>query len=154
MQKIGNILPSIFTDFGIEDAVKLKFLRKRWDTIFTQPVSDNTFPKELKNNTLYVIVNSHAWLNELKLLKDEFAKKLHPYGVLDVEFRFGRVYRNQKKKTEEKAFVLSSEDEKWMKEIVSNIKNEEIKATTESLVKKYLMYISKKQTEESKSDGV
>jgi len=141
MQRVGKILPSLFGNYGIEDAVLLKFLRKSWNDIFTPPVSEHSFPKELKNGTLFVTVNSHLWLTQLKLLKDEFLKQLRSYGVKDIEFRFGRIYRNQKEKIEkENAMSLSSEQQEWLKDIIKNIKDSEIRIITESLIKKYLLF--------------
>lgn len=141
MQKVGKILPSLFNDFGIEDAITLKFLRKNWNDIFTPPVTEYSFPKEFKEGILVVTVNSHLWLTQLKLLKDEFLGKLNLYGVKDVEFRFGRIYRHQKEKTEEKSNIaLSSEQKEWMKDIMKNIKDDEMKIITENLIKKYLLF--------------
>lgn len=143
MQRIGQVLPSLFNNFGIEEAVVLKFLRKKWDDIFGCPVKEHTFPKDLKNGVLYVTVNSHAWLAQLMLLKDEFIKKLHFYGIKEVEFFFGRIYRKQKEKNDEKESTgLSSEQQEWMKDITKNIKDEEIRTTTENLLKKYLLSIN------------
>lgn len=141
MQRVGKILPSLFGNYGIEDAVVLKFLRKSWNDIFAPPVSEHSFPKELKNGILFVTVNSHLWLAQLKLLKDEFLKKLRSYEVKDVKFRFGRIYRNQKEKTEkEYAMSLSSEQEEWLKDIMKNIKDSEMRMITENLIKKYLLF--------------
>lgn len=143
MQRIGQVLPSLFNNFGIEEAVVLKFLRKKWNDIFGCPVKEHTFPKDLKNGLLYVTVNSHAWLAQLMLLKDEFIKKLHVYGIKEVEFCFGRIYRNQKEKREEKEIpALSSQQQEWIKDITKNIRDEEIRTTAESLLKKYLLFIN------------
>lgn len=141
MQRVGKILLSLFNNYGMEDAIKLKFLRKIWNNLFTSPVIEHSFPKELKNDVLFVTVNSHIWLTQLKLLKNEFLKKLYPYGIKDIEFRFGRIYRNQKEKTEKNhTITLSSEQEEWIKDIIKNIKDSEMRTITESLLKKYLLF--------------
>lgn len=142
MMRVGQILPSLFSEFGIEDAVTLKFLRKNWSCLFNPPMTEHTFPKDLKNGILVVTVNSHAWLAHLKMLKDEFLKKLHPYGIKDMEFRFGRIYKKEKLNGEGDTPELTPEQQDWMKDIIKNIKDDEIRATTESLIKKYLLFIN------------
>lgn len=142
MLKIGSILPSLCSDLGIEDAVKLKFLRKKWDSIFTHPLTEHTFPKDLKNKTLIVVVNSHIWLNELNLLKEDFLKKLRPYEIDNVEFRFGRIFRNRPEKEKKYDVKLSKEQEEWMNQTLKKINDEEIKSITESLIKKYFVFIN------------
>lgn len=142
MLKIGNILPYLYSDLGIEDAVKLKFLRKKWNSIFTHPLTEHTFPKDLKNKTLTVTVNSHIWLNELHLLKEDFLKKLHPYGIDNVEFRFGRISRNRPEKEKKHDVSLSKEQEEWMNQTLKKIKDGDMKSITESLMKKYLVFIN------------
>lgn len=122
--------------------MKLKFLRKKWDCIFTHPLTEHTFPKELKNKTLTVTVNSHIWLNELNLLKEDFLKKLHPYGIDNVEFRFGRIFKNRPEKEKKHDVSLSKEQEKWMRETLKKIKDDEMKSIAESLMKKYLVFIN------------
>lgn len=146
MYSIGQILPSLFNDFGIEDAVKLKFLRKKWSEIFTAPLSEHSFPKEIKNSVLYVTVNCHTWLNELKMLKEEFLEKLKPFGITDVEFKFGRIpSRKHASSTKKLCKTLSSEQKDWVNSIVKNVKDEEIKSLAESIITKYLLNINAKQ---------
>ncbi|WP_353683677.1 DUF721 domain-containing protein [Thermodesulfovibrio sp. 3907-1M] len=152
MERIGQVLPTLFNNFGIEEAVSLKFLRKRWNDLFGCPVKDHTFPKDLKNGVLYVVVNSHAWLSQLILLKDEFIKKLHVYGIKDVEFCFGRIYRNQKEKEEEREITgLSAQQREWMEDITKNIRDEEIRTTAEELLKKYLLFINQIKSGQNKN---
>jgi len=152
MQKIGQILPSLISNFGIEEAVTLKFLRKKWNDLFGSPVTEHAFPKELKDGILFVTVNSHVWLTQLKLLKEEFLKKLHTYGIKDVEFRFGRIYRkNEEKRDEKNTANLSPEQQEWMKDIMKNIKDDEIKITAESLIKKYLLFINQVKQGQNKN---
>ncbi|GAB5047339.1 DciA family protein [Thermodesulfovibrio sp. TK110] len=143
MQRIGQVLPALFNNFGIEEAVTLKFLRKKWDNIFGSPVKEHTYPKELRNGVLYVTVNSHVWLAQLLLLKDEFLKKLNAYGIKDVELCFGRIYRKQKEKSNEKNIIsLSLKQQEWIKDITKKIKDEEIRTTVENLLKNYLLFIN------------
>lgn len=139
MQRIGFVLPSLFNNLGIEDAVKLKFLRKKWDEIFSAPLGDYTYPKEIKEDFLYVTVNSHAWLNELKLLKEDFLKRLIPYGIRDVEFKFGRIYNpKQRSETNVKVKNMSDQQEQWINNIVEKVNDEEFRVILKNLLSKHL----------------
>ena len=143
MQKIGYVLPSLFKNFGIEDAFKLKLLRKEWNEIFSSPLREHTYPKDIKEGFLYVTVNSHAWLNELRLLKEEFLKKVIPYGIKDVEFKFGRIYNPKKSnKADVKTTKISKEQEQWINDILEKVNDEEIKEILKNLLRRYFEHIN------------
>lgn len=144
MQKIGFVLPYLFNNLGIEDAVKLKFLREKWEEIFSAPLREHTYPKDIKEGFLYVTVNSHAWLNELKLLKEDFLKKLIPYGIKDVEFRFGKIYNpKQRNETDVEITKISRQQEEWINDIVEKVNDEEIKLILKNLLRKHLENMNK-----------
>lgn len=143
MHKIGQILPSLFNKIGIEEAVKLKFLQKKWMGIFDAPINEHTWPKNLKEGTLYVTVDSHIWLAELKLLKETFLNKVKSYDISDVEFRYGRIYRRNCKNTEHRTtFNISEYQKNWIIELTGKIKDEEIKNLTENVIKKSLIFLN------------
>jgi hypothetical protein len=143
MYKIEQILPSLFSKIGIEEAVKLKFLQKKWMGIFDAPINEHTWPKNLKKGILYVTVDSHIWLAELKLLKENFLNKVKSYGIDDVEFSYGRIYRRNCKNTEHKTtFNISENQKKWIDELTRNIRDEEIKNLTENVIKKSLIFLN------------
>lgn len=144
MIQIGNILTYIFRDLGIEDAVKLKFLRKNWEKIFESPVSNHTFPKDLKEDTLLITVDSNIWLNELILMKTEVLKRLNKFGIKDVEFKFGKIPQKYEKKSKEKNISINSSEQEWIKNIVSNFKDIEVKDSIECALKKSILF-NKKQ---------
>lgn len=144
MYKLGKILPSIFEKLGIDDGVKLRFLRKKWGEIFSAPITEHTYPREIKGEVLYVNVNSHAWLSELRLMKDEFLKKLYPYGISNVEFRFGRIYNQKEKLTDSKSCVsLSNQQSKLIDQILEKIHDEEIKKVLKDAMIKHFYHVNK-----------
>ncbi|GAB6183139.1 DciA family protein [Thermodesulfovibrio hydrogeniphilus] len=143
MEKLSSILSPIFNNIGFEDAVVLKMLRKQWDSIFNAPIAKHTFPKEIKENTLIVIVDSNAWLNELILLKDDFLSKLLKYGIKDVVFKFGRIYKQRKnRKFENKLRELSEEQKCWINDVLKDVREEEIKLMMKNVLTKYLIYVN------------
>jgi|AFSR01.1.fsa_nt_gi predicted nucleic acid-binding Zn ribbon protein len=144
MERIGFLLPSLFNNLGIEDAVVLKLIKNKWFEIFNTPLSEHTYPKELKEGKLLVIVNSHAWLNELKLIKEEFIKRLSQYGIKEVAFKFGKIYKNNRCDEKKQNLQLSQEQKLWISEIVKKIKDDEMKSVMENLIKKYIVYVNEK----------
>lgn len=145
MQSIGNILPSLLNNLAIEEAVKLKFLRKKWREIFSPPLVDHIYPKEIREGLLYVSVNSHTWLNELKLLREDFLKKLIPYGIKDVEFKFGKIRSiEQNYENKNKVKTLSTQQQVWINDVVKEVNDEEMRTIIKNLVTKYLETINGK----------
>lgn len=143
MRHIGVVLPFLFNNLGIEDAVNLKLLRKKWSEIFSSPLRDYTYPKELKGDCLYVVVSSHAWLNELKLFKADFITKLFPYGIKDVEFKFGKIYNSKQKNNRDYENIsISKQQEQWINDIVKKVNDDEMKLVIKSLIRKHLENIN------------
>ncbi|MEJ5227328.1 DUF721 domain-containing protein [Thermodesulfovibrio sp.] len=145
MEKLSCVIPHVIGSLGIENAIKLKFLRKKWHEIFGSPLSERTFPRDLKEGTLSVTVNSNAWLNELEFLKEDFLKSLQPYGIKNVTFKFGKIYnhnRTDKKRRVECSCSISAEQLRWIKETLSRVGDEEIKNTMESLLTKHFKCIN------------
>lgn len=142
MQHIGGVLPFLFNSLGIEDAVNLKLLRKKWSEIFSSPLRDHTYPKEIKGDCLYVVVSSHAWLNELKLFKADFIAKLFPYGIKNVEFKFGKIYNSKQKNRDYENITISKHQEQWINDIVKKVNDDELKLVIKSLIRKYLENIN------------
>ncbi len=145
MYKIGVFLSSFLDELGLAQAVKVQFLRKSWRDIFPAPLCEHTFPREIKEDRLLVIVNSHAWLNELMLLKENFLEKLTPYGIKDVAFKFGRIYKpkisNFKKQKDTK---LSQEQRQWIFNITSKLRDEEMRVLFKNLIEKHFIQMNEK----------
>ncbi len=143
MEKLSSILNPLFNSIGFEDAVILKMLRKQWEGIFNAPIAEHTFPKEIKENVLIVIVDSNAWLNELILLKESFLSKLKNYGIKDVVFKFGRIYKQRKKEQSQHDLQELSEEQKcWINDVLKDVKQEEMKLIIKNVLQKYLIYIN------------
>jgi len=144
MERIGCILPSLVNNLGIEDAVVLKLIKNKWKEIFNAPLSEHTYPKELKEGKLLVIVNSHAWLNELKLMQEEFTKSLSQYGIKEVSFKFGKIYKKDRSGEKIQNMQISHEQKLWISEMAKKIKDEEMKSIMENLITKYFLYVNEK----------
>lgn len=144
MYKLGSILPSIFENLGIDDGVRLRFLRKKWGEIFSSPLTEHTYPRDIKGDLLYVTVNSHAWLSELRLMKDDFVRKLSPFGIRNVEFRFGRIYNLREKMTDSFTGIsLTNQQHKWINQVLEKVNDDEIKTILKDVMIKHFQHLNK-----------
>lgn len=145
MQRVGSLLPSLFNDLGIEDSVKLKYLRKKWSDIFGMPLSEHTFPKDIKEGELLIVVDSHAWLNELRLISDSILEKLKTFGISKVTFKYGKIsnkYNSQKK--EEIHASITEQQSQWISQLIKGINDREIKNLIEGVLKSYFSSINQR----------
>lgn len=145
MERIGSLLPSLFNNLGIEDAVKLKYLRKKWSDIFGMPLSEHTFPREIREGELTVVVDSHAWLNELRLIGDSVVEKLKPFGISRVNFKYGKISKRKEISVkEQQQNSISEQQTQWISEVLKGISDQEIKSSIERVLKSYFVSINQR----------
>ena len=134
MKTVGNLLPSLFKNLGIEDRIKLSDLQSSWNTLFNEPLSQHTHPVDLKDGVLVLNVDSPAWRGELKFFKDKIVENLRSYDIKDIRFKNGRVYKKKNiaadskrnKVLEEKNRPLTESEQAWIDETISNISDLEL----------------------------
>ncbi|MBN2653938.1 MAG: DUF721 domain-containing protein [Nitrospirae bacterium] len=135
MRNVGSLLLGIFKQLGMEDRLKLSGLQDEWNSVFSGPLSNHTWPIEIKNSELLINVDSPAWLGELKYMKNDIEKKLQLYGIKTVRFRHGSVSRQSRsshKKAKQqpenfKKHTLTSDEIKWIDETTSGIADSELR---------------------------
>ncbi|NOY39182.1 MAG: DUF721 domain-containing protein [Nitrospirae bacterium] len=96
MKSITTELSDIIKDLGLYEEFRLEFLRKDFRTLFPPPMGEHLYPSTLKRGQLLIIVDSHVWLNEIRLHKEEMKKRLSGYGVESIRFKLGRVFKKKK----------------------------------------------------------
>ncbi|HEB76096.1 MAG TPA: DUF721 domain-containing protein [Nitrospirae bacterium] len=92
MEPLTGGLSEIIKELGLYEGLKLEFLRRDFSTIFPPPMGEHIHPSSLRRGQLLVVVDSHVWLNELRLHENEMLKRLSGYGVESIRFKLGRVY--------------------------------------------------------------
>ena len=89
---VDALLNSLFRDLGISERIRIETLRRKWCSIFAEPLSSHTAPADLKDGKLVIAVDSPAWLQHLKFLKREISDKLKAHGIKDIKLKLGSVH--------------------------------------------------------------
>jgi hypothetical protein len=85
----------MFRDLGISERIKLDALYRQWCNIFSGPLADHTAPVDLKEGLLVIAVDSPAWLQHLKFLKNEILAKLKSHGIKDIRLKHGNIRQDR-----------------------------------------------------------
>ncbi|NOZ25211.1 MAG: DUF721 domain-containing protein [Nitrospirae bacterium] len=132
MEPLTDGLSEIVRELGLLEGLRLELLRRDFTTVFPPPMGEHIHPSSLKNGRLLIIVDSHVWLNELRLHKDEMLKRLTGYGVEQIRFKLGRVYRKRKRREPVEAAADCSIPEEMVGEVTAKIRDPQLR---ESLLK-------------------
>ncbi|HEX8949726.1 MAG TPA: DUF721 domain-containing protein [Dissulfurispiraceae bacterium] len=133
METARSILSSLLKDLGLEERVRVEFIRKEWTALFQEPLSLHTCPVGMKNGELLIHVDSPVWLQQLKFFKQDIAKKLQRYGVTEVKLKLGRLYKPLGNRSEGRSVAAPSGKEirdsemAWINRTISEIRDPELK---------------------------
>ncbi len=87
MQKVSDILDRKYKGFG-----KVVRIRKLWAEIVGEVLNSHTEPVQLKGNTLLVLCDSPAWVQQMSILSLTLTQRIHEVGKVRVdriEAKFG-----------------------------------------------------------------
>jgi hypothetical protein len=127
---------------GISERIKLENLRRRWQDIFSEPMSMHTAPSDIKQGVLVIAVDSPTWLQHLKFMKKEIIGKLASHGITDVRFRHGNIKEVEQGKPFDNATPpedfreLTSEDHYLIERTVEGVEDDELKDALKSIMEK------------------
>lgn len=76
-KKIDNLLNQTLKKYGLFDKIKEQYIYIVWQEEVGENVSAHAKPAFFKYGKLFVNVDSSAWLNELKFMKEKIVKKLN-----------------------------------------------------------------------------
>jgi len=76
-ESIQDILNSAFKGLGLEEKIRKYTLWNHWPEIVGPKIAEKTSPLRVQGNTLVIGVESHAWMNELTLMKSMLLEKIH-----------------------------------------------------------------------------
>lgn len=140
MKRADSLLTPLIRNLGIEDAVRLGYIKKEWACIFERPVSLHMSPANLKEGELLINVDSPVWLQQLSFYKETIIKKLHHVGIKTVRFKLGRVLpeKKQDKTTpfEIKGQALTVKEHSYIEETVSSIPDQELRDRIKKAIEK------------------
>ncbi len=73
---LKNILESVLGEQDLSGDIEAYKVFSKWNDIVGARVAAHTRPVRLTRNVLYVEVNDHLWLAQLKYMKGDIIKKL------------------------------------------------------------------------------
>ena len=80
MEKIGDITKRVISNWVIEDERRNLDIEVVWNRIIDENLRGHTYVNGLRNNILYIKVDSSCYLSILNMRKEEIIKKLKNKG--------------------------------------------------------------------------
>ena len=80
MEKIGDITKRVISNWVIEDEERNFDIEVVWNRIIDENLKGHTYVNGLKNNVLYIKVDSSCYLSILNMKRKEIIKKLENKG--------------------------------------------------------------------------
>jgi hypothetical protein len=129
LYRADSLLIPLIKEHGIQDGLRFFEIKKKWNSLFNDPLSYHMSPVKLSEADLLINVDSHIWLQELNFYRDDIIKKLSSYGVKNVRFRLGRVSNIKSYVKSHKAEVkpLSTNELSYIEETISLISDRELR---------------------------
>lgn len=152
MERTGAVLASLIKKLGIEQGVRLSQIRSSWDTVFAEPLPQHMWPASLTEGELLLQVDSPIWMQQLTFLKQDIVRKLSRFGVRDVRFRLGKIYRQDRPViAAHPSRGLSPEEISFIQGLVTDIRDEEIKNAVKKAAEKSLTSSGRKGRNRARS---
>ncbi len=93
-ERIGNILPDVIRNLGLDSKLEEVELEKLWGTVVGERIAAVSRPRGIRDGVLTVEVDTSAWMQELSFRKkqiiDLVRKKFSRLEVRDIRFRLNR----------------------------------------------------------------
>lgn len=88
--KLGDLLPSILKQLGLEQRFKDQHVLSLWPSVVGEELAARTKATKIDRGVLYVQVDHGAWLQELHFIEEEIIGKLRKLapGVTIKSIRF------------------------------------------------------------------
>jgi len=134
MQTVSNILDEFLKDLNLNRGKTLQCIRNSWETVIGDGIARHTYPNSLKGQSIEVIVDSPAWLQNLNFLKGMVLEKLIDYKIQDIRFRVGKIPESEKSEVGPKKRKLSDEEQAFIQKSVMTIEDRELRECLENLM--------------------
>ena len=140
MRKAGEVLTPLLRRLGLERGISLLRVRDSWESIVGSHLAPHIAPADLSSGELLVIVDTPMRMQQLHFLRQDFLKKLSPFGVSALKFRVGRIHSRPASLPEppKKEKSLSSEDRDYIDRLVADIADSELRNAVRRTAEKSL----------------
>jgi predicted nucleic acid-binding Zn ribbon protein len=75
-EAIGNLIPSVLSDLGLDDSALSVRLIRIWDEALGPAVATHCRPDGVRGDVLYATVPDSAWMQRLQLQKPTILRRL------------------------------------------------------------------------------
>jgi len=142
MERASRVFSELIRDLGLEKGMALASIRKKWETLIGEPVSNHTLPFSFQNGQLLIMVDSPEWLHELRYFQNEFTNKLSPFGVRSIRLKLGSVKKPRKRPVPRKAPKrdLSPQEQEFINEVSSEINDTDMRDQIRKAIENSLAY--------------
>jgi len=93
-KKVGDILPEVFRDLGLEEKLEEVELARLWADVVGDRIAAVSRPGRVRDGVLLVEVDTSSWMQELSFRKrqimDLVRKRFSRLDVKDIHFRLNR----------------------------------------------------------------
>lgn len=127
MESIGNILGRLSNDLGLKSGRRINSIRKGWYNLVGETIAGHSYPEDIKGDMLILTVETPQWMHHLTFFNEEIAQRLSPFGVKRVRFKLGRLPSPPEPEHKIKECLLSEDDKRYLDDVLSGIKDEELK---------------------------
>ena len=138
--RVDSIIGTSLTFPGIGAKIREYKLKKAWAEVVGPAISKRAAPDRLIGRTLYCNVSTAPWMTELNYQKRAIIEKLNsrvaPVAVTEIIFRHGHVPEpvREPERAERRTRALSADDLRFIEEIVSAIKDPELRAVIKRVI--------------------
>jgi hypothetical protein len=146
MEKAASALSPLIRRLGLSAGVRLGRIRAEWDTLFGPTLSAHMSPSKLTEGELLVNIDQPIWMQQLTFHKRQIVEKLRPYGVKNIRFRIGNIYRPKLPGPSfREQLDLSSEDAAFIATLASDVSDENLRQALRSAAEKSLRSPGRKE---------
>lgn len=139
MEKISNAFDEIIRDLGLEKAVAVERIRKKWKAIIGETISIHTSPSFINHGQLIIHVDSPEWLHELQFHQGAILSKLKPFGINKIRLKLGRIeLPPQRSRTKRPARGLTVREMDFIEDTTADIDNDLLKERIKKAIEKSL----------------
>lgn len=76
-RRIGDLLPRVFEELGLEGKLEERRLRQEWHRIVGEAIAGRSRPVKVRGTTLIVEVANNVWMNEIQFHRSEMVRKIN-----------------------------------------------------------------------------
>ncbi len=140
VERVSRGIESIINDLGLGQDLKFSKIKRRWPELFPPPLSLHTEPTFIKNNRLFINVDSSIWLQELHFYERDMLSKLKEYKIKSIKLRIGNVTpsTNVEKKSKPPGSILNNEDIAFVNEVTDGLQGTALKEAARKAIEKSL----------------